>query len=363
MEQIKIKQNDKEYPVFIGSSILQSIEKFIEDNHKNKKIVIITDDNIKKICENSVLKYLQSLDPYLISIPAGEASKSRAKKQEIEDILLERKYGRDTIIIAFGGGVIGDLAGFVASTFERGIPLIHVPTTLLSMVDSSIGGKTSINTEHGKNLIGTFHQPEAVFTDLNFLDTLSKEEFQNGMAEVIKIATTSDKDLFEFVEQNSEKVIERDKNTLLHIIKRSIDLKKDVVEKDEKESGLRQILNFGHTFGHAFENIMHYKKKHGFCISRGIAVEAKIAVLIGNLKEEKRIISLLERFNLPNKVEKDIDSDKIIEIMKIDKKTRDQKPRFVILNEIGNVKQENNTFSFEVDEDIIKNSIEQCKND
>ena len=367
MEKIKIEieGKDKKYPIFIDSSTSSLIEKFITENHKNKKIVIITDDNIKNLCENSILKSLKTLNPYLISIPAGENSKTRETKEKIEDILLERKYGRDTLIIAFGGGVIGDLTGFTASTFNRGIPIIHVPTTLLAMVDSSIGGKTSVNTKHGKNLIGTTYQPNAVFTDLNFIDTLSKEEFLSGMAEMIKISITSDKDLFSFIEKNNEKIMKREKNALLHIIKRCVELKKDIVEKDVKESGLRQILNFGHTLGHALENYSKYKIKHGFCVSSGIAVESKISVLSGNLKqeEENRIISLLNKFNLPTKIKKDIDENKIIEIMKVDKKTRNQKPRFVVLEEIGKIKVQNNNFSFEISEEMIKNSIGQCKND
>lgn len=362
---IKIKSKEKEYPILIGHSTIELIEKFILETHKSKKIVVVTNDNIKSLCESSVLKVLRNLNPYLISIPPGEDSKTRETKEKIEDILLEKKYGRDTLVIAFGGGIIGDLAGFTASTFNRGIPIIHVPTTLLAMVDSSIGGKTSVNTKHGKNLIGTTYQPSAVFTDLNFLENLPEEEFLNGMAEIIKISTTSDKDLFSFIEKNHKKILEKEKNTLLRIIKRSIELKKDVVEKDEKESGLRQILNFGHTFGHAFENYSNYKIKHGFCVSLGIAVESKIAALSGNLKleEEKRIISLLSQFNLPTKIKGDADENKIIEIMKIDKKTRNQKPRFVVLKETGKIKAENNNFSFEINEGIIKNSIEQCKND
>ncbi len=367
MEQIKIEiQNkNKEYNVFVGTSITKLIEKFIKENHKDKKIVIITDDDIKNICKNSIVNSLKPLNPYLISVPAGESSKSRETKAKIEDILLEKRYGRDTVMIAFGGGVIGDLVGFVASTFNRGVPLLHVPTTLLSMVDSSIGGKTGINTKHGKNLIGTTYQPDAVFADLNFLDTLPKEELLNGLVEIIKIAITSDKALFSFIEKNSKNILKKEKNTLLHIIKRSIELKKDVIEKDVLESGLRQLLNFGHTFGHAFEAYSRYKIKHGYCISLGIVVEAKIAALLGNLKtkEEKRIISLLEKFGLPTKIKKDIDANKIIRIMEIDKKTRNLKPRVVILKELGRIKIDNANFSFEVDKNTIKKSIELCKND
>ena len=357
---VKIKEREKSYEVLVGSSISASIAELVKKRHKNRKIAVVTDDNLKKLCQKTILNALKPLNPLLISIPAGESSKSREMKEKIEDKLLEKKYGRDTVIIAFGGGVIGDLAGFAASTFDRGVPLIHVPTTLLAMVDSSIGGKTAINTKHGKNLIGTTYQPDAVFADLDFLESLPQGEFINGMAEIIKIAATSDKALFEFIEKNNKKILERNREALIKIIKRAIELKKDVVEKDEKESGLRQILNLGHTFGHALENYHKYKKKHGHCISIGLAIESKIANLIGKLSnnESKRIEALLNKFNLPTTVEKNIGIDKIVEIMKMDKKARNRRPRFVILEKIGKIKSEKNNFSFEVHENIVRKAVE-----
>lgn len=357
---VKIKEREKLYEVLIGNSISTSIAEFIRKRHKNRKIVVITDDNLKKLCQKTVLNALKPLNTLLISIPSGEKSKSREMKEKIEDNLLGKKYGRDTVIIAFGGGVIGDLAGFVASTFDRGVPLIQVPTTLLAMVDSSIGGKTAVNTKHGKNLIGTTYQPDAVFADLDFLGTVPNSEFISGMAEIIKIAATSDKALFEFIEKNNKKILERNREALIKIIKRAIELKKDVVEEDEKESGLRQTLNFGHTIGHALENYHNYKKKHGHCISIGLVIESKIANLIGKLNnnEVKRIEALLNKFNLPTTVEKNMGIDKIMEIMKIDKKARNRKPRFVILEKIGKIKSEKNNFSFEVDESIVRKAVE-----
>jgi len=223
---VRIKEREKLYGVLIGNSISSSIAEFIRERHKNRKIAVVTDDNLKKLCQKTILNALKPINPLLISIPAGESSKSREMKEKIEDKLLEKRYGRDTVIIAFGGGVIGDLAGFVASTFDRGVPLIHIPTTLLAMVDSSIGGKTAINTKHGKNLIGTTYQPDAVFADLDFLGSLPQEEFINGMAEIIKIAATSDKVLFKFIEKNNKKILERNKEMLIKIIKRAIELKK-----------------------------------------------------------------------------------------------------------------------------------------
>jgi 3-dehydroquinate synthase len=359
---IEIKNKNEEYPILIGNSIAPLMIGFIKKNHKNKRIVVLTDDNVKNITK-SILNALKPMTPYVISVPAGEQSKTRETKQKIEDKLLEKKYGRDTIIIALGGGVIGDLAGFIASTYDRGIPIIHIPTTLLAMVDSSIGGKTGVDTKYGKNLIGTIYQPDAVFTDLDLLDTLPEEEFLNGLAEIIKIATTSDKALFSFIEKNIKNILTKEKKALLRIIKRSVELKKDVVEKDVNESGLRQILNFGHTIGHALEASSNYTGKHGHYVSLGIVIESKIAVLSGNLKdnESQRIISLLDSIGLPTKIKENIDLNKISQFMEADKKTRNQKPRFVILKEIGKIKTENNNFSFEVNKNIIKKSIETSK--
>jgi len=410
---VEVKNENLRYPIILGAAILPKIADFIKEKHKNKRIAVITDDNMKSAYEGKIMGALKSLNPYILSVPPGEDSKSRKTKQEIEDILLEKKYGRDTLLIAFGGGIIGDLAGFVASTFNRGVPLLHIPTTLLAMVDSSIGGKTGINTKHGKNLIGTIYQPEAVFTDLNFLETLPDNEFLNGLAEIIKMAAALDKQLFSYIEKNHKKILSRDKDVLHHLIRRSIELKKDIVEKDPHESGPRQVFNFGHTIGHAVEADSGFSVKHGFCISIGMAVESRISVLSENLKadEEKRIINLLKSVGLPTKISKGAKTENLVRFMLSDKKTRSQKPRFVILSEIGSIKcqkfsiqsmtgglranqfqhnrkisehaqepptvkpssnippvcdwrfltKENNLFSFEIEESIVKKAIEESR--
>ena len=366
METIKVEiKEKKEYDIFLGSSILTELAEYIKKNQSNKKIVIISDDNIKNLYEKNILEVLKDLNPHLIAIPPGESSKSRETKQKIEDELLDKKFGRDTVIIAFGGGVIGDLAGFVASTFERGIPVIQVPTTLLAMVDSSIGGKTGINTKHGKNLIGTIWQPDAVFADMDFLEKLPQNEFLNGLAEAIKMAIILDKDFFGFIEENYKKIMEKDKKTFTHLIKRGVEIKRDIVNKDPYEAGLRQILNFGHTIGHAVEAYSDFSMKHGFCVAIGMAVEIRIAVLLGELdtSEEKRIVSLLKWIGLPTNINKEFEKEKLIEFMMLDKKARKKKPRFVILKEIGKVKEENDNFSFEINEEVIEKAIESSKNE
>ena len=364
MEQLNINIEGKRIRVLIGSSITDEILQLINKNHKDHKVAVITDSKLEKLCE-PLLNSLNSLKPLLISVPPGEKSKSRENKAKIEDQLLDNKFGRDSVIIALGGGVIGDLAGYVASTLNRGVPLIHVPTTLLAMVDSTIDRKTGINTSHGKNLIGTIYQPDAIISDLDFLKTLLEKEFKNGLAEIVKIAATSDPKLLNYIEKNVRNIENRDTNTLLHIIKRSVQLKIDVIEKDTTETGLRQILNFGHTISHALETNSKYEGMHGHFVSLGISVETKISKLTGNLKDNdaNRIISLLETLKLPTKIKEKIELNRISELMLADKKTRNQKPRFVILKEIGKVKTAGKVYSFEVDKAIVYKAIGLSKND
>jgi len=357
----RIKMKDKEYPIFVGSSLLNELTDFIKENHNGKKAAVVIGENANKFHGKKIQAALKELNPLFIPVPSGESSKSREMKEKIEDKLLDNKFGRDSLIIAVGGGVIGDLAGFAASTFNRGIPIIHVPTTLLAMVDSSIGGKTGINTKHGKNLIGTAHQPNAVFADMDFLETLSDEEFTNGLAEVIKMSIIKDKNLFDSLEKNHNKILSRDNDALRQIIKRNIELKKEIVEQDPFEMNLRQILNFGHTFGHALEAYSNYRIRHGFGVAQGMIVETKISVIANDLKktEEERIINMLKSFGFPISTDKNIETSKILELMKSDKKSRGNKPRFVMIDEIGKAKSKENNFSFEVKADVISKAIKE----
>ena len=361
----KIKMKDKEYKIFVGSSILNKLADFIEQNHSGKKVAVIIGENTGKLHKDKISNALKESSPLFVTVPSGEQSKSREMKEKIEDKLLDNKFGRDSLIIAIGGGVIGDLAGFVAATFNRGIPIIHIPTTMLAMVDSSIGGKTGINTRHGKNLIGATYQPNAVFADMDFLETLSDEEFTNGLAEVIKMSIIRDKNLFNSLEKNNEKILARDKIILKDIIKRNIELKKEVVEEDPFEMNLRQILNFGHTFGHALEAYYKYKIKHGYAVSQGMLVESKISVAVNNLSEdeEERIRDMIKSFGFPLTINLDVETPKILELMKSDKKSRSNRPRFVLIDKIGKFKSKENNFSFEVETDVVGKAIEKCKDE
>jgi len=322
MEKIFVNTPSKKYPIVLGKKVITELSNHLQKYHKNKKVVVITDDTVKKLHLQTLEKELP--DFLTITIPPGEGSKSREIKAKIEDALLERNFGKDTLLIALGGGVIGDLTGFVASTYYRGIPFLQVPTTLLAMVDASIGGKTGINTEHGKNLIGTVYQPDAVMIEVEFLKTLPEEEFLNGLAEVIKIGCILDKDLFEEIEKHKEGILQRKEELLLPLINRSISLKKSIVENDEQETGLRQILNFGHTVGHALEKASSYSLKHGFAVSIGMVAESMLAVEQGELQkgEVERIRALLKSLGLPTELPAEINTPQVWEAMKHDKKIK-----------------------------------------
>lgn len=355
---VDIKNKDKSYPICIGEGISGILFNYLQENHADKKVVLITDKEVRRLYSSFIDKFPCNL---VLVIPKGEKSKSRKIKAGVEDVLLKKKYGRDTLLVAFGGGVVGDLTGFVASTYNRGIPFIQIPTTLLSMVDASIGGKTGINTKHGKNLIGSFHQPEMVLVDTYFLETLNDEEYLNGLAEIIKTASILDRKLFDVLEKDREKILE--KEDLLPIIKKSIELKKKVVVVDAKERGLRQILNFGHTLGHGIEAAAEGKLKHGFAVSIGMVAENEISSELGILSyvDKERIKKLLENYQLPVRIPEKLETEKILESIRNDKKNSSGKIMSALLKKIGEVKSNNNQYSFSVREELIREIIDRHK--
>jgi 3-dehydroquinate synthase len=281
---------------------------------------------------NYLLNNLRPKELKIITLPDGEEYKTMEYITYAHERMFDAKYDRNSVIIAFGGGVIGDMSGFAASVFLRGIDFIQIPTTLLSMVDSSVGGKTGINNKYGKNLIGAFYQPEAVYIDTHFLSTLPKREFAAGMAEVIKMAVMFDNEFFENLEKETLKIEE--------IIKRSVELKAWVVNQDEKEKGIRSVLNYGHTFGHVIENLTNYKTYlHGEAVAIGMIMANELSLELGYLSEEeaKRIKTLLEKHSLPThyKIE---NVEEFYEHFFADKKTLDNKIKFIIPEKIGKYK-------------------------
>ncbi|WP_456479489.1 3-dehydroquinate synthase [Nautilia sp.] len=298
----------------------------------NKKVAVITNPTVAGYHLNYLLNRLQAKELKIITLPDGEEYKTMEYITYALERMFDAKYDRNSVIIAFGGGVIGDMSGFAASIFLRGIDFIQVPTTLLSMVDSSVGGKTGINNKYGKNLIGAFYQPEAVYIDTHFLSTLPKREFAAGMAEVIKMAVMFDKDFFENLENETLSTEE--------IIKRSVELKADVVNQDEKEKGIRSVLNYGHTFGHVIENLTDYNTYlHGEAVAIGMVMANELSHELGylNKEEAERIKKLLEKNSLPTHYEIK-DAKEFYEHFFADKKTLDDKIKFIIPEKIGKYK-------------------------
>jgi 3-dehydroquinate synthase len=352
LEKIKVELKERSYPIEIGNSILIDLGARLKELNLSKKASIITNPTVSSLCGQAVEEGLRrsGFEPSTTSIPDGEEYKTLLWVSHLYDELLTYRLERRSPVIALGGGVIGDMAGFVASTYMRGIPYIQVPTTLLAQVDSSVGGKTGVNHILGKNMIGAFYQPSLVWIDIKTLETLPDRELRAGIAEVIKYGIIRDPEFFSYLEKNIEKVLSLDEAVLTHIIKRSCEIKADVVMKDEKEEGLRAILNFGHTIGHAIETLTNYTTyKHGEAVAIGMFYEAKIAHKMGICNKDiiERLRNLIMRAGLPTKMP-EIASDRILETMQIDKKVKDGGIRMVLPEEVGKVSLR------EIDVSIIK---------
>ncbi|QOY53355.1 3-dehydroquinate synthase [Candidatus Sulfurimonas baltica] len=303
--------------------------------HFETKVAIVTNETVSAIHLEYLLKKVSAKELHVVTLKDGEEYKNQESIDLILESLFENRFNRKSLLIAFGGGVIGDMTGFAASIYQRGIDFIQIPTTLLSQVDASVGGKTGMNNKYGKNLVGAFHQPKAVYIDPYFLATLPSREFSAGVAEIVKMAVTFNKVFFEFLEVadlNNHEILQE-------VIKQAVSTKADVVTKDEKEHGIRAALNYGHTFGHVIENETKYKKYlHGEAVAIGMVMANEIAVKMNlmNEKEAARIKVLLEKYNLPTsyKIE---NSHSFYEAFFLDKKSSDSSITFIIPIGIGDV--------------------------
>ena len=334
MKKIIVKLDKRSYPIFIGKNIL--LDRSLFDNVNKKNLVLITNKKIEKLHISRIKNTLLKKNKIIIS--DGEKYKNQDSITKIYNYLLKNKYSRDSCIVAFGGGVIGDMAGFAAATYQRGINFIQVPTTLLSMVDSSVGGKTGINHPLGKNMIGSFHQPIAVIVDTEILKTLSKRQFNAGMSEVIKYGIIKDKNFFNWIAKNTDKIKAQDSDSIIKIVKRSCEIKAEIVALDEKEKNIRALLNLGHTFGHAIENYLGYGKwLHGEAVACGFLIACSVAIQKNtmDISEYNKIKSLLKAFSLPTKLPKNINIERLFEIMSLDKKVKNNKMVYVVPNNIG----------------------------
>lgn len=337
MKVIEVDLDERSYPIYIGESIL-SDQKLFDKHITSSQVLIVTNENIAPLYLQSIENRLTKLDYEVLILPDGESYKSLDSLNHIITRLIEQKYSRTCVLIALGGGVIGDLTGFAAACYQRGVKFIQIPTTLLAQVDSSVGGKTAVNHPLGKNMIGAFHQPCAVIADTAVLSTLPEREFSAGLAEVIKYGIIRDKEFYAWLEDNIESLIDRDDKALIYAIERSCINKAEIVAQDEREAGIRAILNLGHTFGHAIETALSYKDwLHGEAVGCGMLMAADLSSRLGLIDQGHvdKIKALLERANLPTQIHKDIKLEQMLENMKVDKKSRDGVLYLILLNDIG----------------------------
>ncbi len=332
---LRINSQPQSVPHFIGRGLWQELIDFLTQHFAASAIYVITDSHLFRLYGTDLSMHLSKHPGFkeILTIPPGEASKSRKQKSILEDALLQTHAGRDSLLVAFGGGVVGDLSGLVAATLYRGIPYIQIPTSLIAQADSSIGGKVGINHSTGKNLLGAFYHPRAVFTDINFLTTLSDEEFVNGMAEVIKYAVTLDEELWNMLENNVEAILRKDPPVLEGMITRCQEIKIRVVEQDERETRYRSVLNFGHTVGHALEQLSNYQIKHGVAVAAGMQVAARLSHRLLGYPTEMvaRLEQLLSHFNLLQVNPAEYPIEELWGAILSDKKVRLQKPHFTLL--------------------------------
>ena len=343
MKTLEVSLGDRSYPIYIGSGLISKSELF-QPFIAGQFVYIVSNTTVAPLYSKTLIETISgdAKSVHEIILPDGESYKDWATIQKIFDALLANGADRKTVIIALGGGVVGDMAGFAAASFMRGIRFIQVPTTLLAQVDSSVGGKTGINHPLGKNMIGAFHQPVAVIADLDTLKTLPPRELSAGLAEVVKHGAIADATFFEWIESHTKELLNCDLTAMGHAVERSCEIKSAVVAADEKESGIRAILNYGHTFGHAIESGLGYGEwLHGEAVACGMVMAADLSARLGHISasDVNRIKRLVDALALPTCAPK-LGSQRFFELMQIDKKTEGGTIRYITLEKIGQAKIE-----------------------
>jgi 3-dehydroquinate synthase len=333
------RSSTRSYPILIGSGVLGGLPRLLSREYRGRKIFVISDFTVQRLYGRTLLKGLleEGFDALSLDFRPGESSKNAATVFALHGELLAHGVRRDSVIIALGGGVVGDVAGFVAATVLRGIRIVQAPTTLLAQVDSSVGGKNGIDHPLGKNLIGSFHQPSAVYIDPDLLRTLPAREFRNGLAEVVKIAAALDPRLFARLERVARRLHRGAGKELTVMIRRSVALKAAVVEKDEREAGIRKILNLGHTLGHAVELQSGFSLRHGEAVAIGLVEEARIAAAMGFLdaRAAHRVERLVKLLGLPTRFPRRMDRKRFLSALSADKKSEGDTQKYVLLRGIG----------------------------
>lgn len=356
MREVRVDLGEKSYSIYIGYGLEEKLQAFVRQAGFSNRALLITDSNIGPLYGEKVKDLLNKagLRTEIAQIPAGENSKNLTMAEALYTKAIELGLDRKSPIFALGGGVVGDLAGFVAATYMRGVPFVQLPTSLLAQVDSSVGGKVAVNHALGKNLIGAFYQPKAVFIDLNLLATLPKREIYTGLGEIIKYGIIYDADFFAFLEQNQQAVLALEPRAVTHIIARSCEIKAAVVSQDEQEAGLRRILNFGHTMAHAIEKETGYVRyNHGEAVAIGIVGAADISEHLGliSAEENARVMNLVKALKLPVQAE-GCTVENLYQDIFHDKKTVGGKVNWVLMTGIGTVLSKN-----DVPEDIVKQAM------
>ena len=335
---VHLPLGDASYDILLGPGLLGDLPHLLETYCPATAYAVITDSSVAKLLGERVVAGLHQRHPtFLATFPAGEWNKTRETWSVVTDQLLEAGLSRDGAVIALGGGVVGDVAGFVAATYLRGVPCVQVPTTLLAMIDSSVGGKTGVDTTHGKNLVGAFHQPRAVVADVDTLATLPPLHVAAGMAEAVKHGAIADADYFATLARDAGGLRQKDPALLLDAVRRSIEIKAAIVAEDEKEHGARARLNFGHTVAHALETVTGYELLHGEAVAIGMVVEAGLGERLGVTAPGTAAVlaDALQRFGLPTEMPESFDVERALEAMRRDKKVRQETVRIALIAEVG----------------------------
>jgi 3-dehydroquinate synthase len=337
MREVKVELGDRSYPVLIGAGLL-SVPELLRKHAGSRQVMVVTNTSVAPLYLERVMRVLRDADARSLVLPDGESHKTLREFNEIISALLAAGFGRDAVLIALGGGVVGDVTGFAAACYQRGVAYVQVPTTLLAQVDSAVGGKTAVNHERGKNMIGAFHQPRAVIADTETLTTLPRREFAAGLAEVIKYGLIRDSSYFAWIETRLGALLRREPAVLEQAIETACRIKAAVVAADEREAGLRAILNFGHTFGHAIETALDYRDwLHGEAVAAGMMMAADLSRRAGLLDAAAltRIGMVLSEAGLPVRAPDGVSTSQLRGLMSVDKKSRAGRLRLVLLRAIG----------------------------
>ena len=360
MRTLTVELGERSYPIHIGAGLLSRPE-LITDHIAGRQVLVVSNETVAPLYLEQVLTSLSGYETHTVILPDGEKYKNLDVLGDIFDKLLSVPCNRDVTIVALGGGVVGDITGFAAACYQRGVDFIQIPTTLLAQVDSSVGGKTAVNHPLGKNMIGAFYQPKAVIADIQTLETLDDRQLSAGLAEVIKYGLIREADFFTWLQENMPSLMARDEEALAHAIETSCRIKAEVVAADEREGGLRAILNLGHTFGHAIETAMGYGAwLHGEAVGAGMVAAAEMSRRMGWLPESDVVAAteLIARAGLPVNGPADLDAQRMTKLMQVDKKVLDGRIRLVLLRSVGEA-----VVTDDYPADTLAQTIEHCRAD